>query len=320
MLILYPDIKPYAEHRLSVGGPHELYIEECGNPKGIPILFVHGGPGAGCSCRDRCFFDPEKYRIILFDQRGAGRATPHAELSDNTSSDLVADIEKIRKYFKIKRWLLFGGSWGSTLSLLYAQTHTDKVMGLILRGIFLCRKTDFHWFYQEGASRIFPEYWEDYCHPIPVSERDDFIGAYYARLTGDNELVRMAAAKAWSLWEAHCATLRPCHSIVEHFMEPHTATALALIETHYFRNSAFLAENQLIDQAHRLEGIPGIIVHGRYDMICPLDNAVQLHHVWHDAQLNIVRDAGHASSEPGIVDALVRATREMARRFDSEIG
>jgi proline iminopeptidase len=318
MLILYPDIKPYAVHRLSVDDLHTLYIEESGTPDGIPVLFVHGGPGAGCVARDRCFFDPEKYRIILFDQRGAGRSTPLAQLRDNTTRDLLGDIEKIRSYLGIDKWLLFGSAWGATLSLVYAQAHPEKVMGLILGAIFLCREKDLHWFYQEGASRVFPDYWEDYCHPIPEPERDNFIEAYYRRLNGDNELARMGAAKAWSLWAAHCATLRPCLSVIEHVAEPHMATSLASIETHYFRHNGFLEENQILDNAHRLEGIPGVIVHGRYDMVIPLDNAVALRRVWHDAELHIIRDAGHAASEPGIVDALVRATRDMARRFENE--
>ncbi|MEE8059153.1 MAG: prolyl aminopeptidase [Pseudomonadales bacterium] len=318
MMMLYPKIKPYARHRLAVEAPHELYIEESGDPEGIPVLFVHGGPGSGCDKKSRCFFDPERYRVILYDQRGAGQSTPHAELENNHTQALVEDIEAIREFLGIEKWMLFGGSWGSTLSLVYTQAHTERVMGLVLRGIFLCRDKDLHWFYQHGANQFFPDYWEDYIHPIRPEQRDDFITAYYELLTGSNELARMSAAKAWSLWEAHCATLRPNHEVVEHFGEPHMALALARIEAHYFVNKGFLEPNQILDNADKLSGIPGIIVHGRYDMICTLDNAVSLHNVWPDSQLNIVRDAGHAASEPSITDALVRATRDMARRFRPE--
>ncbi len=315
MHILYPYIKPYLTQMLSVGDGHEIYMEQSGNPEGIPVLFVHGGPGAGTQKIDRRFFDPERYRIILFDQRGSGRSTPHASLENNTTHHLVSDIEKIREHLEIERWLLFGGSWGSTLSLVYAQSHAEKVMGMILRGIFLCRQKDIHWFYQQGASMIFPDYWEDYLHPIPVAERQDLLKAYYQRLTGSNELAKMACAKAWSLWEAHCATLRPNVDMIEAFADPHRALSLARIEAHYFTHQGFLEENQILNNAAALEGIPGIIVHGRYDMVCPLDNAQSLHHVWHDSELHIIRDAGHASREPSIIDALVRATRSMARRF-----
>jgi proline iminopeptidase len=319
MMPLYPDIKPYTRHTLKVSPPHELYVEESGDPEGIPVLFVHGGPGLGCNARNRCFFDPEHYRIILFDQRGAGRSTPHAELANNDTQALVSDIEAIRELLGIEKWLLFGGSWGSTLSLVYAQQYPEHVMGLILRGIFLCRDEDLQWFYQQGASRIFPDYWEDYVRPIPITERDDFIKAYYQRLTGDNELARMAAAKAWSLWEAHCATLRPSHDVVDYFTKPHIALALARIEAHYFINQTFMEPNQIINNAQALSAIPGIIVHGRYDMVCPLDNAVTLHNVWPDSQLHIIREAGHAASEPSIIDALIRATRDMTKRFRPDL-
>lgn len=319
MMTLYPEIKPYARHRLKVGAPHELYVEESGDPGGIPILFVHGGPGGGCDRKNRCFFDPEAYRIILFDQRGAGRSTPHSELENNTTTELIADIEAIREFLGIEKWILFGGSWGATLSLLYAQQYTERVMALILRGIFLCREMDIQWFYQEGASYIFPDHWEDYLHPIPKAQRNELVSAYYHVLTGDNELARMAAAKAWSLWEANCATLRPNHELVEHFGDPHTALALARIEAHYFYNKGFIEDNQILNNASKLADIPGIIVHGRYDMVCRLDNAVALHNAWPQSVLQIIRDAGHASSEPSITDALVRATRDMAKRFSPQL-
>jgi proline iminopeptidase len=315
MKTLYPEIKSYATHRLMVQEPHELYVEESGNPDGIPVLFVHGGPGAGCDSRGRRFFDPNRYRIILFDQRGAGRSTPHAELSANNTDALVQDMELIRQYLGLEQWLLFGGSWGSTLSLVYAQTYPERVKGLILRGVFLCRDKDLQWLYQRGASEIFPDYWKNFLKPVATDCRDNMIASYYDLLTGDNELVRMAAAKSWSLWEGRCATLHLNPEVVEHFGEPHLALALARIEAHYFVNQGFLEANQIIDNAARLSGIPGVIVHGRYDMICTLDNALSLHDVWPDSQLNIIRDAGHASSESGIVDALVRATDDMANRF-----
>jgi len=315
MMPLYPEIKPYARHRLAVDELHEIYFEESGDPDGIPVLFVHGGPGAGCNPRNRCFFDPERYRIILYDQRGSGQSRPHASLVDNTTAHLIDDIEAIRAALDIEQWVLFGGSWGSTLSLLYAQSFPERVSGLVLRGIFLCRDKDIRWFYQEGASRIFPDYWEDYIEPIAKDKRDNHVSAYYELLTGDNELARMGAAKSWALWEAHCATLRPSHDVVDHFSDPHTALALARIEAHYFVNDGFIEENQILNHANKLEGIPGTIVHGRYDIICPLDNAVQLHNAWSDSELHIIRDAGHASSEPSIIDALIRATQDMASRL-----
>lgn len=318
MFVLYPDIKPYTWRRIKVSPPHEIYVEESGNPNGIPVLFVHGGPGGGSTPQHRCFFDPEKYRIILFDQRGAGQSTPHAELMNNDTPSLLDDMEAIRRELKIKRWVLFGGSWGSTLSLLYAEKYPERLLGLILRGIFLCRKSEIDWFYQHGASLIFPDYWEDFIAPIPEGEREDMLSAYYKRLVSNNELARMAAAKAWSLWEARCSTLRPSASSVEFFSQPHVALAMARIEAHYFAHQAFIEPNQILREAGKLNGIPGTIVHGRYDMICPLDNALELSRVWHDAALHIVRDAGHAATEPGTVDALVRATRDMAMRFADE--
>ncbi|MBP8926153.1 MAG: prolyl aminopeptidase [Pseudomonadales bacterium] len=314
MHILFPEIKPYQIHRLAVDPPHQLYLEESGNPDGIPVLFVHGGPGAGCQPRNRCFFDPDSYRIILFDQRGAGHSTPHAELQGNDTPALIRDIETIREFLGIERWVLFGGSWGSTLSLAYAESHPERVVAMILRGIFLCRREDLLWFYQAGASRIFPDYWQDYVEQIAPDERDDFMTAYHSRLTGSNEIARMAAAKAWSLWEARCATLRPNQEVVDHFSDPHTALSLARIEAHYFFNDAFLEPGQLLRDAARIADIPGYIVHGRYDMICPVDNAFALHAAWPGADLQIIRDAGHSAAEPGITDALIRATMEVAGR------
>lgn len=309
---LYPPIEPYAVHRINVGGHHNLYVEEAGNRRGIPALFLHGGPGAGTPPSARRFFDPQRYRIVLFDQRGAGRSTPHADLSDNTTWDLVADIELIREQLGIERWLVFGGSWGSTLALAYAETHSDRVAALVLRGIFLCRPEEIHWFYQEGANWIFPDYWPDYLAPIPEAERGDMVKAYYGRLAGSDEVTRLAAAKAWSIWEGRTATLLPHDSIRHAFAEAHLALGLARIECHYFINNAFLEPNQLLRDSHRLENIPGVIVQGRYDAICPMRSAWELHQAWTRSKLELIPDAGHAAFEPGVADALVRATDHFA--------
>ncbi len=315
MYSLYPELHPYVQHTLAVEPPHVLHIEECGNPRGIPVLFVHGGPGAGCEDYHRRFFDPERYRIILFDQRGCGRSTPHASLEGNTTQALVEDMERIRVHLDIEQWLLFGGSWGSTLSLVYAETHPERVLGLILRGIFMCRPHEIQWFYQEGASRLFPEYWQEYLAPIPETERGDLVAAFYRRLTAENEMERMAAAKAWSLWEGKTSTLRPSESVIDHFGNPYTALSLARIECHYFVHDSFLQPDQILRDAGRLKGIPGVIVHGRYDVVCPVENAWQLHRVWPDAQLKIIPDAGHSASEPGTVDALIQGTIDFADKL-----
>jgi len=312
MEVLFPDIRPYARHSLAVDAPHVLHIEECGKPDGLPVVFIHGGPGAGCEDYHRRFFDPEVYRIILFDQRGSGKSTPHAELEGNTSQALVADMEAIRKHLKIDKWVLFGGSWGSTLALLYAETHPEQVLGLILRGIFLCRKREIDWFYQEGASRLFPDAWQDFIKPIPADQRHDMVASYYIRLTGEDELARMAAAKAWSIWEGRTATLKQSKSVLDHFGRPHTALSLARIECHYFMNNAFLEENQLLRDAHKLKDIPGYIIQGRYDVICPMESAWELHQAWPEAQFDVIPDAGHAASEPGIIHALIKATRTLS--------
>jgi proline iminopeptidase len=310
---LFPEIKPYARHELAVEGPHVLYIDESGSPAGLPVVFIHGGPGAGCDALSRRFFDPNLYRIISFDQRGSGRSTPYASLENNTTWHLVNDLERIREHLGIEQWVLFGGSWGSTLSLAYAQRHPEAVLALILRGIFLCRPQDFHWFYQEGASRLFPDYWQDYLAPIPPDERGDLMQAYYKRLTGSDEIAQMQAAKAWSCWEGRTASLRPNPQVVERFHE--RALSIARIECHYFVNNAFLEPDQLLRDMPKIAHLPGIIVHGRYDMICPLDNAWALHQSWPNSELQIIRDAGHAASEPGIADALVRASNEIAWRL-----
>ncbi len=315
MLTLFPEIQPYSRQRLNVGDGHELYFEESGNAQGIPVLFVHGGPGGGTSDFNRRFFDPEKYRIILFDQRGCGLSTPHASIQDNTSDHLIEDMEKLRLQLGIDQWLLFGGSWGSTLSLLYAQRYPQQVSGLILRGIFLCRPQDVRWFYQYGASQVFPDFWKEFVEPIAESERDDFVSAYYRILTSDNEIARMAAAKSWAGWEARCSTLEPSNGLVGHFSDPHVALALSRIEAHYFANNAFLDDNQILRDAEKLLHIPTVIVHGRYDMVCPVSQALELHEVLPEASLHIVRDAGHSAMEPGITDNLIKATNQFALRL-----
>ncbi len=313
----YPAINPHVTHTLATAGPHVLHIEECGNPQGIPVVFIHGGPGGGCQKSDRCFFNPEIYRIVLFDQRGCGRSTPHACLEANDTQGLVEDLEAIRNFLDIQHWLVFGGSWGSTLALVYAQTCPENVLGLIVRGIYLCRPQDIHWFYQAGASRVFPDYWRDFIAPVAEMEREDLLDAYYRKLTGENELERMAAAKAWSVWEGRCATLDPQPELVARFEGPRMALALARIEAHYFVNHCFLEPDQILANGHRLAGIPGYIIHGRYDMICPVDQALALSEVWPEATLEIIRNAGHASGEAGIIDALIRATDAMANRLSA---
>lgn len=315
MRTLFPEIQPYASQYLAVDDLHTLYVEECGNPTGLPVLFLHGGPGAGCEPLHRRFFDPQRYRIVLFDQRGCGQSTPHAELRQNTTALLVDDIERLRETLGVERWLVFGGSWGSTLALAYAEAHPERILGLILRGVFLCRDADIHWFYQHGANRLFPDVWQRFLAPIPPEEHGDLVRAYYQRLTSANELERLRAARAWAMWEGATLTLESHPATVEQFGETHRALSLARIECHYFIHQSFLEPDQLLRQAHRLQGIPGVIVHGRYDVVCPLDNAWALHQAWPEAELRIVTPAGHAVTEPGIVDALITATQDFAGRL-----
>lgn len=315
MLTSYPAIQPYEQHMLSVAKPHQLYVEVCGNPEGMPVLFVHGGPGSGCSEDHRRFFDPNKYRIILFDQRGSGRSTPHADLSENTTQALVSDMEFIREFLGVEQWVLFGGSWGSTLSLVYAQTHPDRVAGLILRGIFLSRKHDMYWLFNgEGANYVYPDYWDEFISTVKLNGHSNYIDAYYAVLTGDDEVARMAAAKAWSTWEGRCSSLQLTQDAMQWTTDPHTALSLARIECHYMVNDCFLRPNQILDNMDKIADIPGIIVHGRYDMVCALDNAWRLHKAWPASTLQIIPDAGHSSKESGIIDALVRATQTMVEK------
>ena len=308
---LYDPIEPYDSGHISVSDVHQLYYEQCGNPNGKPVVFLHGGPGAGLTPEYRRFFDPEAYRIILFEQRGAGRSIPHASLEANTTWDLVSDIEHIREHFGVDQWLVFGGSWGSTLALAYAVKHPERVSGLVLRGIFLGRRNETMWLYEDGqgACAIFPEVWEQFVEVIPESEREDMIGAYYRRLTSEDESVRFEAARAWSLWEASALKLIPDQKLIDEFTEPDTATAIARIECHYFMNDCFFeTDNYLIENIDRIHHIPSVIVHGRYDIVCAFRNAWDLHRAWPEAALEIIPDAGHSVHEPGITDALVRAT------------
>jgi proline iminopeptidase len=317
MLVLFPEIKPFKRHQIKVSDTHELYLDESGNSDGLPVVFVHGGPGGGCDASSRRFFDPQIFRIITFDQRGCGRSTPHGSLEDNTTSHLIADMEIVREHLGIDIWILFGGSWGSTLSLLYAQANPSRVSAMILRGIFLCRQCDMDWLYKDGANRVFPDYWEEFIKGVPDSERGDLVNAYYKRLTGEDELARMAAAKSWSAWEGNCSKLRPSAEALAKFTKPHNALALSRIETHFFVNKGFIEENQILKNMSAIADIPGRIVHGRYDMVCPLNNANTLHQQWKNSELHIVRDAGHSASEPGTVDALVRATQDIAKELQA---
>lgn len=315
MLSYYPSIKPYAQHSIPVDHLHTLYLEESGNPEGIPILFIHGGPGAGCHPINRCYFDPEKFRIILLDQRGCGQSKPHATLTNNTTQHLVEDIETIRKFLEIHHWHLCGSSWGALLSLIYTQLYPERVASLILRSPFLGRTEDIKWIYEKGANAIFPEHWEAFIAPIPLDNHHRLIQAYYERLTGTDDLTRMATAKAWATWEGHCATLEPHQHILDLFQDPFTATGLACIQAHYFMNDCFLKDNEILTNLPTITHIPATIIHGRYDILSPLSAAWTLHQHWPSSELNIVRDAGHSLREPSLVDALIRSTQKLAHRF-----
>ena len=310
---LYPPIEPFKSGLLDVGDGHQVYWELCGNPSGKPALFLHGGPGGGCSPEHRRLFNPEKYCVLLFDQRGCGRSTPHACLDANTTWHLVSDIEKLRAQTGAGKWLVFGGSWGSTLALAYAQTYPDRVSELVLRGIFTARLEELRWYYQEGASWVFPDEWEHFLAPIPHSERRDLIGAYHRRLTGTDRNAQLEAAVAWSRWEGRTVTLEPDASADEVHGDPHYALAFSRIENHYFVNNGFLDDQQLLRGAGKLLAIPGIIVQGRYDMVCPVKTAWELHQAWPQARYQIVNNAGHSFREPGILDALIRATDEFCQ-------
>ena len=309
MKTLYPEIEPFDSGMEKVSDVHTIYYERCGNADGIPVVFLHGGPGGGLIPMYRQFFDPQAYHIILFDQRGSGKSTPHAELSENTTWDLIDDIETLREKFGIEKWFVFGGSWGSTLSLAYGETHPERCLGLILRGIFLTRPQELKWFYQYGASEIFPDFWEQYKNAIPEDERGDFMSAYYKRLTSEDQTERLEAARAWSVWEGSTSKLFPDKSLMEHFGEEAEALSLARIECHYFMNNSFFpTENYLLENVQKIRHIPTVIVQGRYDVVCPMTSAWDLHKEFPEAELIVVPDAGHSISEKGITSALVDAT------------
>jgi proline iminopeptidase len=309
MRALYPDCEPFDSGFLNVDDRHRMYYEQCGNPEGKPVVILHGGPGAGCGTKIRRFHDPRAYRIILLDQRGAGRSTPHADLVDNTTWTLVADIEKLREHLSIERWQVFGGSWGSTLALAYSEKHPERVSELVVRGIFLLRRWELEWFYQEGCSRLFPDAWEKYLEPIPEVERGDIISAYHRRLTSEDESVRLAAAQAWSIWEASTSFLLQDEDFINSHNDAHFALSFARIENHYFVNGGFFeVEGQLLRDAYKLKGIPGVIVHGRYDVVCPIANAWDLHKVWPEAKLMISPTSGHSAFEAENASALIEAT------------
>jgi proline iminopeptidase len=310
---LYPELEPYDSGYLRVSRTHEVYYEQCGNPQGKPAVFVHGGPGAGAGTQARQFFDPQRYRIVVFDQRGCGRSRPHASLEDNTTWHLVADMEQLRTLLGIERWLVFGGSWGSTLALAYAQAHPRRVTELVLRGIFMLRKAEIDWFYQQGASALFPDRWQDYLAPIPQRERGDLVTAYYRRLTSRNRAVQVRAARAWSVWEAATSFLQVNEANIAKWGGDEFAVAVARIECHYFVNKGFLArEDQLLRGVRRIRHVPAVIVQGRYDVVCPMQTAWDLHRAWPEADFRIVADAGHSALEPGITHELVSATDRYA--------
>lgn len=311
--VLYPPPEPFDQGSLLVGGEHAIYYEQCGNPQGKPAVFVHGGPGGGGDVGARRFFDPDRYRIVVFDQRGAGRSRPFASLTDNTTWHLVADMEMLREHLSIERWLVFGGSWGSTLSLAYAQCHPQAVSELVLRGIFLLRSKEIRWFYQHGASEIYPDQWAHFLEPIPVEERGDLLAAYHRRLTGGDRDTRLAAARAWSIWEGSTSFLRSDPKRTEQFGSPDFAVALATIEAHYFVNRGFFStEDQLLEGVDAIRGIPAVLVQGRYDVVCPMTTAWDLASRWPEADLRIVAGAGHSAYEPGIAHELVSATDAFA--------
>jgi proline iminopeptidase len=311
---LYPEIEPYRSGWLRVSQIHEIYWEECGNPRGKPALFVHGGPGAGADARSRRFFDPRKYRIVVFDQRGCGRSRPHASLVDNTTQHLVADMEQLRKHLAIEKWLVFGGSWGSTLSLAYAQAHPRRVTALVLRGIFMLRDWEIHWFYQHGANALFPDRWENYLAAIPKAEHGDLVQAFYRRLTSRSRATQLRAAKAWAVWEGATSYLHVDEANVESWNADDFAVAVARIECHYFVNKGFFErEDQLLRGVGKIRHIPAVIVQGRYDVVCPMRSAWDLHRAWPEAQFHVVPDAGHSALEPGNTHELITATDRFAR-------
>ena len=312
----YPPIKPYNSGFLRVSPVHELYYEESGNPKGKPVVFLHGGPGGGTDAKMRQFFNPKRYRIVLFDQRGSGKSKPSANLVDNTTWHLVSDIETIREHLNIDKWQVFGGSWGSTLALAYAQKHPERCTELVLRGIFLLRRSELEWFYQDplGAGSLFPDLWEDYLAPLSEEERTDCIGSYYKRLTSDNRDTLLEAARAWSIWESALSYIKMNTNYVKRANDAEFAAAFARIECHYFINGGFLDRpNQLLEDVHKIRRIPAVIVQGRFDVVCPARSAWALKKAWPEAELRMVPDAGHSAFEPGTARELIKATDRFSK-------
>jgi proline iminopeptidase len=310
---LYPPIEPFESGMLKLDAVHTMYWEQSGNPRGVPVVFLHGGPGAGCATNHRRFFDPTHYRIVLFDQRGAGRSTPLGELRENTTPNLIADIERLRTHLGIEQWLVFGGSWGSTLALAYGEAHAARCLGFVLRGIFLCRDSEVEWFLY-GLKNLFPEAWRAFSGVVAERERGNLLAAYYARLTDPDPAVHMPAARAWSTYEGSCSTLLPSPDTVAYFASDVVALGLARTEAHYFMHDIFLPHNSLLADVGRLRDIPAVIVQGRYDAVCPIVSADDLHRAWPEAEYHIVADAGHSAWEPGICAELVKATEKFKIR------
>jgi len=315
---LFPELRCFAEHQLAVSDGHTLHLTESGNLDGIPVVIIHGGPGGGQLSDYRRFFDPEHFRIIQWDQRGCGQSTPHCGLENNTTQHQLDDMEAIRKHLGVDKWMLFGGSWGSTLALLYGQSYPEQTLGFILRGVFLAREQDMNWLYEDGANRIFPDHWQKFIEPVGGRTGFNLVDGYYELLTGNNELKAMQAAKAWAAWEGLCATLKPSPKTIAGMMDPKVALPLATISAHYMHNRCFIEENAVLDNIEKIAHLPAIIVHGRYDMICTLENAQVLFDLWPEAELDVVREAGHSTFELGIIDALLKAVRTMARKLGKE--
>jgi len=315
---LFPEIEPYQQGMLPVDDMHTIYWEQSGNPEGVPVVFLHGGPGAGSTSKHRCFFDPEFYRIVILDQRGAGRSHPLGEMRNNTTPLLISDLERLREHLNIKQWLVFGGSWGSTLALAYGEAHPERCLGFVLRGIFLCRKQEIDWFLY-GMQTFFPEAWQKFVAPLTPEERVDILGAYYQRLKNPDPEIHMTAARAWGAYEGSCSTLLPDSGTVNYFSGDTVSLGLARMEAHYFSHNIFMPENALLDNVHKLHDIPAVIVQGRYDTVCPIVSANDLHQAWPQAEYVVIEDAGHSVWEPGILSAVIDATEKFKARLSETL-
>ncbi|UZE95770.1 prolyl aminopeptidase [Alkalimarinus alittae] len=311
MLTLFPDLTPNETYRFLVSDVHDIYVEEAGNRQGIPIVIMHGGPGLGCGRYLRRFFDSERFRIIMIDQRGAGRSRPLGEVSENNTDLLVSDVELVRQKLGVDKWLVFGYGWGATLALLYAIRHPKVVVGMLLQGVMLGGKKDVDWLFKDGCNRVFPDGWEQFTTLLNTEECKDVFGAYSKRLNNDNELIQMQAAKSWAYWMARCSTLHPNQSVVDYYLNPHVAIALAKLQCHYLSNEGFQAETEILNGLKSLAGIPGVLVHGRYDLISPLSSALNLQRLWNGSEIHIIRDAGHSIVEPAIVDAILNSINQL---------